>query len=114
MQTELKTEDVYVELPEEVEVRYGRGFQGMKRPCHLVVKAIYGIDRSGHDFSASADAALEVLNWRSLREWDSVPSMYVRKAGGARLTSKDHAMYGKYTPKEFEAESEDQTLRIKI
>ena len=75
----------------------------MRQPVRNVKKSIYGIERAGHDFDHSATHALEALNWRSLRRWDSIPSFYVRRADGELLTSD---LYKSYSVKDFEAKRE--------
>jgi hypothetical protein len=53
----------------------------MLRPVHRVRKAIYGMKRSGHDFDAHARDQLAKMGWKSLRELDAEPSLYVREVG---------------------------------
>jgi len=50
----------------------------MQRPVVLLLKAVYGLLRSGHDFSRGADRKIESQNFVSLRYFDSEPSQYVR------------------------------------
>ncbi len=37
--------------------------------------------RSGHDFDAHAREQLAKMGWKSLRELDAEPSLYVREVG---------------------------------
>ena len=57
----------------------------MRRPCRRLLKASYGLVRSGHDFSAYADSLLAAREWSSLRAFDSEPSLYARASDGSKI-----------------------------
>ena len=97
LQTELRNKHVHVNLPRDVQTEQELA---MRMPVHLVLKSIYGIERAGHDFDHSATEALEALNWRSLRRFDSIPGFYVRRSDGTVL---QEGMYKPYHVNEFES-----------
>ena len=86
LQESLGGKPVWAELPKEAvrfaikEGIFGPEVENMRRPVCLLKKAVYGLLRSGHDFSRGADRKIESLGYTSLRWFDSEPSQYCRSS----------------------------------
>ena len=77
----LRGPPVYLILPAEVRElagRYHEGWKTMKKPCARARRAAYGQKRAGHDYEAFVDAEMMKAGWRSLREFESEPCLYLR------------------------------------
>ena len=82
LQEEIGGEEIYICLPKEFQ---DEDEKKMKCPVRRVRKALYGLQRAGHDFNLGSMSKLESLGWRSARHFDCCPSVFVRNLDGTAV-----------------------------
>ena len=79
LQENVRNDLLFLQLPIEMMMESEKR---MKAPVRWVYRALYGLRRAGHDFTAGSNEKIEKLGWRSGRHFDTSPSIYVRKMTG--------------------------------